>query len=113
HRMAAVLAAGLRAGGVEVLHDAFFDTVRARVPGRAAAVADAAHAAGIALHRVDADTLGLACSALTPVAHLEALWAAFGVHADAAELDPRTDDALPAELARSSDYLTHPVFHEH
>ena len=56
HRMAAVLAAGLRAGGVEVLHDAFFDTVRARVPGRAAAVADAAHAAGIALHRVDADT---------------------------------------------------------
>ena len=113
HRMAAVLAAGLRAGGVEVLHDAFFDTVRARVPGRAAAVADAAHAAGIALHRVDADTLGVACSELTTVAHLEALWAAFGVHADAAELDPRTADALPAELARTSDYLTHPVFHEH
>ena len=113
HRMAAVLAAGLRAGGVEVLHDAFFDTVRARVPGRAAAVADAAHAAGIALHRVDADSLGVACSELTTVAHLEALWAAFGVHADAAELDPRTADALPAELARTSDYLTHPVFHEH
>ena len=39
---------------------AFFDTVRARVPGRAGAVADAAHADGIALHRVDADTLGIA-----------------------------------------------------
>src|SRR6185503_20351504 len=47
HRMAAVLAEGLRAGGVEVVHDAFFDTVRVRVPGRAAAVADVAHAAGI------------------------------------------------------------------
>ncbi len=69
--------------------------------------------AGIALHRVDADTLGVACSELTTVAHLEALWAAFGVHADAAELDPRTADALPAELARTSEYLTHPVFHEH
>jgi glycine dehydrogenase len=113
HRMAAVLAAGLRAGGVEILHDAFFDTVRTRVPGRAAAVADAAHAAGIALHRVDDDTLGVSCSELTTVAHLEALWAAFGVQADAADLDPRTADALPAELARTSEYLTHPVFHEH
>src|SRR6478672_5160453 len=113
HRMAAVLAAGLRAGGAEVLHDAFFDTVRVRVPDRAAAVADAAHAAGIALHRVDADTLGVACSELTTVAHLEALWAAFDVQADAAELDPQTADALPAELARTSEYLTHPVFHEH
>ena len=38
HRMAAVLAAGLRAAGVEVVHGAFFDTVQARVPGRADAV---------------------------------------------------------------------------
>jgi glycine dehydrogenase len=116
HRMAAVLAAGLRAGGAEVLHDAFFDTVRVRVPDRAAAIADAAHEAGIALHRVDADTLGVSCSELTTVAHLEALWAAFGVQADAADisvLDARTADALPAALVRSSEYLTHPVFHQH
>ena len=45
HRMAAVLAAGLRAAGVEVVHGAFFDTVQARVPGRADAVVAAAHAA--------------------------------------------------------------------
>ncbi len=113
HRMAAVLAAGLRAGGVEVVHDAFFDTVAARVPGRAGAVADAAHAAGIALRRVDADTVGIACSELTTVAHVEAVWAAFGVAADASALDASTDDVLPAALARTSEYLTHPVFHEH
>jgi glycine dehydrogenase len=113
HRMAAVLAAGLRSGGVEIVHDAFFDTVRARVPGDAAAIADAAHAAGIALHRVDADTLGISCSELTTVAHLEALWAAFGVQATAADLDQDTADALPEALTRTSDYLTHPVFHEH
>ena len=35
------------------------------------------------------------------------------MHADVAALDPGTADALPAELARTSDYLTHPVFHEH
>ncbi|MGH3585738.1 MAG: aminomethyl-transferring glycine dehydrogenase, partial [Pseudonocardia sp.] len=115
HRMAAVLAAGLRAGGVEVVHEEFFDTVAARVPGRAEQVADAAHAAGIALRRVDADTVGIACSELTTVAHLEAIWAAFGVAAAgaAADLDPRTADALPAGLRRGSEYLTHPVFHAH
>jgi glycine dehydrogenase len=113
HRMAAVLAAGLRAGGADVVHGAFFDTVQARVPGRGDAVADAAHAAGIALRRVDADTVGIACSELTTVAHVEAVWAAFGIEADATALDATTDDALPAELTRTSDYLSHPVFHEH
>jgi glycine dehydrogenase len=108
-----VLAAGLRTGGVEVAHSEFFDTVQARVPGRAAEVADAAHAAGIALRRVDADTLGIACSEVTTVAHLEAVWTAFGVTADAAALDPDTEDALPVALRRESEYLTHPVFHEH
>jgi glycine dehydrogenase len=113
HRMAAVLAAGLRAGGVEIVHDAFFDTVTARVPARAEAVADAAHAAGIALRRVDADTIGVACSELTTVAHVEAVWAAFGVAADVSAVDAVTDDALPGALARTGEYLTHPVFHEH
>jgi glycine dehydrogenase len=118
HRMAAVLAAGLRAGGVEVVHGEFFDTVAARVPGRADAVVTAAHDAGIALRRVDADTVGIACSELTTVAHVSAVWAAFGVSADVVsgdvtELDAATADALPAQLVRTSDYLTHPVFHEH
>ncbi|OZM78654.1 aminomethyl-transferring glycine dehydrogenase [Pseudonocardia sp. MH-G8] len=113
HRMAAVLAAGLRAGGVEVEHGEFFDTVAVRVPGRAEGIADAAHAAGIALRRVDADTLGIACSELTTVAHLEAVWSAFGVDADASALDRGTADALPSALRRTSEYLTHPVFHSH
>ena len=116
HRMAAVLAAGLRAGGVEVVHGTFFDTVLARTPGRADAVVAAAHDAGIALRRVDADTVGVACSELTTAAHLGAVWAAFGVAADAvpdvAALDAETPDALP-ERRREGEYLTHPVFHEH
>jgi glycine dehydrogenase len=113
HRMAAVLAAGLRAGEVEVVHEAFFDSVLARVPGRADAVVAAAHADGVALRRVDADTVGVACSELTTVAHLEVVWAAFGVEVDVDALDADTPDALPARLARTGEYLTHPVFHEH
>ncbi|MCY7342274.1 MAG: aminomethyl-transferring glycine dehydrogenase [Pseudonocardia sp.] len=119
HRMAAVLAAGLRGGGIDVVHGEFFDTVTARVPGRSDAVVDAAHAAGISLRRVDADTVGIACSELTTVAHVGTVWAAFGIPEaagaapDAAALDAVTADALPAGLVRSSAYLTHPVFHEH
>lgn len=45
-RRAAALADALRAGGVEVVHEAFFDTVLARVPGRAQAVVSAALEAG-------------------------------------------------------------------
>ncbi|GAA4538370.1 aminomethyl-transferring glycine dehydrogenase [Pseudonocardia xishanensis] len=112
HRFASLLAEGLRAGGVEVVHADFFDTVVARVPD-ADAVADAAHAAGIAVRRISADTLGLSCSELTTVAHLEALFTAFGVTASVAELDAATDDALPAALRRESEFLTHPTFHEH
>ncbi|MEU6173808.1 aminomethyl-transferring glycine dehydrogenase [Streptantibioticus parmotrematis] len=113
HRYAAVLAAGLRAGGVEVAHDAFFDTVTARVPGRAAEVVAAARAADVNLRLTDADTVGIACDETTGRAQLAAVWEAFGVTADIEALDAREDDALPAALARRVDYLTHPVFHQH
>ena len=76
-------------------------------------VVAAAHAAGVALRRGDADTVGIACSELTTGAHLGSVWAAFGVAADAAAVDAATPDALPERLLRTSDYLTHPVFHEH
>ncbi|MDQ4118478.1 MAG: aminomethyl-transferring glycine dehydrogenase [Actinomycetota bacterium] len=114
HRMTAVLAAGLRDGGVELVHDSYFDTVVARVPGRADAVVTAAHDAGIALRRVDPDHVGVSCSELTTVAHLRAVWAAFGVDvSDVDGLDAGTADALPDALLRTSEYLTHPTFHDH
>ncbi|TMM31669.1 MAG: aminomethyl-transferring glycine dehydrogenase [Actinobacteria bacterium] len=105
---AATLAAGLRAGGVEVAHDAFFDTVTAVVPGRAADVVAAAERAGINLRRVDADRVGITCDEVTTPDHLAAVWAAFGV-APVADAPA----ALPAALRRADGYLTHPVFHTH
>ncbi|MDO3705668.1 aminomethyl-transferring glycine dehydrogenase [Micromonospora sp. C28SCA-DRY-2] len=109
HEMAARLAAGLRAGGVDVADAAFFDTVTATVPGRAAEVVAAAAERRVNLRLVDADRVGIACDETTTVAHLEAVWAAFGVPAFAGAGDP----ALPATLARTSDFLTHPVFRSH
>ncbi|MBC9004593.1 aminomethyl-transferring glycine dehydrogenase [Micromonospora aurantiaca (nom. illeg.)] len=109
HEAAARLAAGLRAGGVQVADVAFFDTVTATVPGRAAEVVAAAAARNVNLRLVDADRVGVSCDETTTPAHLQAVWAAFGVDG----FDGDTDAALPDGLARTSDFLTHPVFHSH
>ncbi|WAC95062.1 aminomethyl-transferring glycine dehydrogenase [Streptomyces sp. NA13] len=113
HRYAALLAAGLRQGGVEVTEESFFDTVTARVPGRAAQVASAARERGINLRQVDADHLSVACDETTTRARLAAVWEAFGVGADIEELDASAPDALPEALLREDAYLTHPVFHQY
>jgi glycine dehydrogenase len=117
HRYAVVLAEGLRRGGVEIVHDAFFDTVTARVPGRAAEVVAAAREAGINLRQVDADVVGAACDETTRREHLAAVWAAFGVAGgvagDVDALDAAAGDALPAPLLRQDQILTHPVFHQY
>ncbi|WP_367123145.1 aminomethyl-transferring glycine dehydrogenase [Streptomyces phytohabitans] len=113
HRYATLLAAGLRAGGVDVVHGAYFDTVTARVEGRAAEVVAAAREAGVNLRLTDADHVGVSCDETTTRAQLTAVWGAFGVEADVEALDAVTGDALPADLLRTDAYLTHPVFHEH
>ncbi|MEY9949621.1 aminomethyl-transferring glycine dehydrogenase [Kitasatospora sp. GAS1066B] len=110
HRYAAALAAGLRAGGVELAHEAFFDTVTAKVPGRAAAVLAAAREAGVNLYQVDADTVSISCDETTTREHLAVVWAAFGVAGVDADAVAET---LPAGLLREDEYLTHPVFHSH
>jgi glycine dehydrogenase len=117
HRMASVLAAGLReADGVRVVHDEFFDTVLASVPGRAHEVAAAARDRGVNV-RTEGDSLvGIACDEVTTTADLAAVLDAFGAPATGnriAELDTAVADALPSGLLRTSGYLTHPVFGEH
>ncbi|MCZ4123987.1 aminomethyl-transferring glycine dehydrogenase [Streptomyces sp. H39-S7] len=113
HRYAAILAEGLRAGGVEVVHGGYFDTVTARVPGRAAEVAAAARAAGVNLWERDADLLGISCDETTGREQLAAVWGAFGVAGDVEALDAAVPDALPGGLLRRDAYLAHPVFHQH
>ncbi|WP_405149581.1 aminomethyl-transferring glycine dehydrogenase [Sphaerisporangium sp. NBC_01403] len=114
HRHAAVLAAGLRGAGVEVVHDDFFDTVLARVPGRAAEIVAAARDRGVNLRLADADHVGVSCDEKTTAADLRAVWEAFGLTGIVLDdLDTATSDALPAGLLRTTDFLTHPVFHSH
>ncbi|MFI6179640.1 aminomethyl-transferring glycine dehydrogenase [Nonomuraea sp. NPDC051191] len=112
HRHAVALAGGLREAGLEVVHGEFFDTVLVRVPGRAAEVVAAAAERGVNLWQAGDDHVSVACDEKTGAAELVKVWAAFGVERADADVDLAAD-ALPADLVRESDFLTHPVFHSH
>jgi len=122
HARAVGLATGLRDLGVDVVHDVFFDTVLARVPGRADAVVAAALARGINLRRVDADHVGATTDETTTPAHVASVLAAFaGATGEAPAEAPEggapapdaTESAIPAALRRTSEYLTHEAFHRY
>jgi glycine cleavage system P protein (glycine dehydrogenase) len=109
HAVTARLASTLRAAGVDVLHAEFFDTFSVRVPGRAAEIAAAARARRINLREVDADTLGIALDETTTDAIVQDVADAFGV----GPVTDTAEDAIPSELRRTSEYLTHPAFTSH
>ncbi|MEE2855281.1 MAG: aminomethyl-transferring glycine dehydrogenase [Actinomycetota bacterium] len=99
HGHAEAIAAAL---GDALVHDKYFDTVLARVPGRAAEVTAAAKANGINLWQVDDDHVSVACDEVTTEKHVAAVLEAFGVQA----AQPR----CAGIVTRTSEFLTHPAF---
>ncbi len=112
HRLTSLLAAGLRLSGVEVVNDTWFDTLTVRVPHRADEVVAAAEDRRINLRLVDNHTVGIAVDETTTAPYIDALLEVFGVDATVAALED-TSSGLPDSLRRTSDYLTHPVFHRY
>jgi glycine dehydrogenase len=113
HRKAARLAATLRGRGLEVPAAGFFDTITVRLPGSAAAAAERAREAGYNVYLADADTVQVACDETTTDTHLAGVAAALTAGLTTPDGLTEAGDALPADLARTSGYLSHPVFHEH
>ncbi len=114
HRMTLILAEGLRQLGFEVMNRSFFDTITVRVRGQAARIAAKARESRINLRVVDADHLGISLDETTRRNNLEALWSVFSTrapeHVSIDQLDPAVEECVPSSLARTSEYLTHPVF---
>ncbi len=120
HRVArttSALAAVARDAGVQVVHDAFFDTLTLRADGRAEAIVADAQRAGYLLHVVDADTFQLSVDETTTPDDVVALAGVFGaVDVTVPATETAVRDAatgLPTGLERASEYLTHPVFSAH
>ena len=124
HRLTKALAAGLVAAGCEVVTEAYFDTITVRVPGEAEALTERARDAGFNVRRVDGDHIGLSLDETTRREDVQGVIAALGTAAGKAAGDAGTGDvdveALDAAapdmmgaLARTSEFLAHPVFHAH
>ena len=105
---AARLAAAGEAAGLKLKHNSFFDTVAFAVPGRAEELQQQALEAGINIRQIDADTISCTVDETITDAHIERL---AGVLGGAASTDATV--AIPAELARTDEFLPHPVFHQH
>ena len=110
NKLAAILAEGLRRGGVDIAHQHFFDTVCALVPGRADKVMAIALADGINLRRIDENTVAVNLDQLTDRATVEGVWNAFGVEADLDTLETLGLDPRPEPARRLSAPLSHPIF---
>ncbi len=113
HRLTNILAAGLASGDAAIVNDSYFDTIAMSVPGRADAILATALEAGINLRRVDEDTIGISVDETTTSADIETVWEAFGVTASVAALDAEVESSIPTHLQRTSEFLTHPVFHRY
>ena len=123
HGTARSLSDLLQECGVEVTEGAWFDTLRVVVPGRADEVVAAAEEAGVNIWRHDADTVLISVDETTDPSEVAAVASAFGAGRSdgtddgATVVDSSTQELVepdwPEHLVRTSDYLTHPVFHEH
>ena len=114
HHRAETFAAGVKALGHAVQHDVFFDTVRVSPKGGAASVKKAAEAKQMNLRYFADGTIGVSMGETTTAADLGDLLAIFGGAAEgvekaAAAVDARFDE----RFARTSPFLTHPVFHQY
>jgi glycine dehydrogenase len=130
HRIAALLACGLKQLGYTLVNETFFDTLTIETGSRTAAVHDAAKRLRINLRRVSDTRVGISIDETTTRADLADLLSLFASAAGAIDV-PHVDAldtalqraeeqgqggdslALPAALARKSAYLTHHVFNRH
>ncbi|MGN6251607.1 MAG: aminomethyl-transferring glycine dehydrogenase [Marmoricola sp.] len=110
HDLATRLRAALQEQGIEVVHDAFFDTVLVRVPGRAAEVVARAHELGLHLRPVDDDHVGVSVGETADDDVILRALRAFGADAAGPVV---AGSAVPATLRRTTPYLTHEVFSAH
>ncbi|WP_419903596.1 aminomethyl-transferring glycine dehydrogenase [Kiloniella sp.] len=113
-RLASIFAAGLKAGGIELLHEAFFDTLSIKVSGKADDIAAKARDNKMNLRVIDGDTLGVSFDETSTREDIDVLWSIFGVDGQTvAALDKTTDSNLPSALTRRTDFLTHPTFNSY
>jgi len=116
NRLTAIAKAGLEKLGFVVPTATCFDTLIVETGDRTRDIVARGVERGANLRRVDARTLGLSLDEATTRGDVELIWSIFAganapFHVD--DVDAHLADAIPAALARTSAFLTHPVFNRY
>ena len=114
HRQTAILANALESLGYTLHAETFFDTLTVTTDDQTIALHQAARDAGYNLREIDDNTLGLSLDETITREDLQVLIEVFaaGQNVDI-DFDAAITLRLPDKLHRSSEYLTHPVFHRY
>ena len=117
HRLTATLAHGLSKLGYDAPVKTFFDTITVTVGENVESVRKTAESRAINLRIIDKTTIGISLDETTTREDVEALWAVFARPGDQiptfATVEAIAPDHIPANIARTSAFLTHPVFNSH
>ncbi|SEW29392.1 glycine dehydrogenase [Aliiroseovarius sediminilitoris] len=103
------LAKGLENAGFTITSKHFFDTITVHVGALQNTVLKSAREEGINLRPVETEYVGITLDEATRPAVIEGVWRAFGITRSYDDSD--NEYRLPDASLRTSDYLTHPVFH--
>ena len=116
HRLTAILVAGLERLGIASHGESFFDTATFSTGAATGAIVQRALDAGYNVRQVGASIIGVSLDETTTRADIVALWQAFSgsrVPFGVDDLDAIVQTRIPPALARTSAFLTHPVFRRH
>jgi glycine dehydrogenase len=119
HRFTGVLASNLKTLGYTVTNDSYFDTLTIAVKN-AEQLHASAHSHGVNLRVIDASHVGVSLDETTTREDIALLWTVFSHPAGGPAHGPDFDTveaavarSFPESLARTSDYLSHPVFNRY
>ena len=109
HRKTVRLARGLEDAGFAIMAPVFFDTITVEVGENQSKIMKSAVAKGINLRKVSDNWLGITLDERTRQETIKTVWEAFGIIDQSVGISE--EYRLPTSLLRTSDFLTHPIFH--
>ncbi|MEP1551719.1 MAG: glycine dehydrogenase (aminomethyl-transferring), partial [Paraglaciecola sp.] len=120
HRFADILAAGLQKSGFELVNNTWFDTLSVKVSANKDKIVAAALASNLNLRTDIEGALAISLDETTSRDDLQALYQAFvganvELDIDAFDKDIVENDSqsIPANLQRTTEFMTHPVFNSY
>ena len=113
HGHAVALRDALVAAGLDVVTTSFFDTLKVAVPDGAEEIVARLADLGVNVLPVDASHVSLSLDDTTTAATLHTVLDGFGVDAGESRVTASGPSGIPEGLQRTSEFLTHPVFHSH